>query len=233
MKKYFITGLIILLPLAVTIGLAVFLINLLTEPFVGVVKSIFEYYDLLDKGFLFFSATQVQQFASQLLVLLFLFFFTVLLGTVARWFLVNSLLRIWDYLIHRIPLVSSIYKTCQDVIKTVLQGTNSSFKQVVLVPFPTAASQSVGLVTRENVKGLGKDSEKSFVAVFVPTTPNPTSGFLIFFEEKDLVYLDISIEDALKYVISCGLILNRPFKTISKNNLAPLTIEKNPVGEKE
>lgn len=225
MKKYFITGLIILLPLAVTIGVAMFLINLLTDPFVGIVKSIFAYYDILESGFLFLSASQLQQIASQVLVLLFLFFFTVLLGTIARWFLIHSLLRLWDYLIHRIPLVRSIYKTCQDVINTVLQGNNKSFKQVVLVPFPTSESQSVGLVTREDVKGLGKDSDSSLVAVFIPTTPNPTSGFLIFFEEKDLVYLDISIEEALKYVISCGLILNRPFKPISKKEAAILSTQ--------
>lgn len=215
MKKYFVTGLVILLPLALTIMVVVFAVNFLTDPFVGIFKAIFHYYNLFENGFLFLSAEQLQIFISQLLILVLLFFFTVSLGIIARWFFINYLLDLWDYALHRIPLVSAIYKTCQDVIKTLFTSKTSSFKQVVLVRFPNQESLSVGLVTRENFPGIPTAPDDQLVAVFVPTTPNPTSGFLMMFKPDDLIYLDMKVEEAFKYIISCGVIIT-PFKSLSR-----------------
>ena len=214
MKKYFITGLVFWLPFAVTIAVAVFIINLFTAPFVGILRNIFQRYDILDTGFLFLSAEQTQVLVSQILIIVLLFFFTVLLGMVASWFFINYLIRIGDYILHRIPIVSSIYKTSQDVIRTVFTTSTKSFKQVVFVPFPNASSYSVGFVTQEQVLPI-KEQSKPLVAVFVPTTPNPTSGFLMLFNSDDVIYVKMSVEDAFKYVISCGMILDQ-FKVITK-----------------
>lgn len=208
MKRYFITGLVILLPLAVTLAVMVFIFNLLTEPFAGAVRAIIDHYNIFSNGFLFFSAAQFQFFISQILVLLFMFFFTVLLGMIAHWFFVHYLIRFWDYIFHRIPVVNTVYKACQDVINTLFASKTKSFKQVVLVPFPHPESQSIGLVTQDDIQGIFKDQKSSLVAVFVPTTPNPTSGFLMMYEAKDIKYIDMKVEDAFKYVISCGVIMN-------------------------
>jgi uncharacterized membrane protein len=215
MKKYFITGLIFLLPLAVTLGIAIFIVNLFTAPFVGIVKNIFQRYGLLDTGFLFLSAEQTQVLVSQVVIIVLLFFFTVLLGALTRWFFIHYLIRIGDYILLRIPVVSSVYKTSQDVIRTVFTTSKKSFKQVVLVPFPNATSYSVGLVTQEQVFPTKDEHSKSLVAVFVPTTPNPTSGFLILFNPEDIIYVKMSVEEAFKYVISCGIIAEQ-FQVISK-----------------
>lgn len=212
MKKYFITGLVILLPLAVTLVILIFLFNLLTEPFAGVIAQLFARYDLLDQDYFIFTGHQIQFFISQVLILFFLFFFTVLLGVIARYFFFHYLLKIWDYTIHKIPLIRSIYKASKDVINTIFTSKTKSFKQVVLVPFPHRDALSVGLVTQDNLEGLEKDSD--LVAVFVPTTPNPTSGFLMMFQRKDLIYLDMKVENAFKYVISCGVIVS-PFSVIT------------------
>jgi len=214
LKKYFITGLVILLPLALTLAIIAFFVNLLTEPFVGVVKSVLGYYDLIESNFLFLSADQVQKYVSQLIILAMLFFVTVGLGVLARWFLFHYIIKFWEYAIHRIPFISSVYKTCQDVIHTIFTSNTSSFKQVVLVPFPSEESLAIGLLTRDGLPALGKHS-KPLVAVFVPTTPNPTSGFLMMFREEDLVYIDMKVEEALKYVISCGVIA-APIKVMTK-----------------
>ncbi|MEC7839456.1 MAG: DUF502 domain-containing protein [Chlamydiota bacterium] len=216
MKKYFITGLVILLPLALTVSIVIFLINILTSPFLGFVQSILEHYDLLDKDILFLTANQVQYLASKVLILVCLFLFTILLGVIARIFFFHYLIKAWDYIIHQIPFISSVYKTCQDVINTLLQGDSSSFKQVVLVPFPSKESHSVGLVTRDILPGLPHEEGQNLIAVFVPTTPNPTSGYLVMFDEKDITYLDMKVEEALKYIISCGVILNEPLKPVSE-----------------
>jgi uncharacterized membrane protein len=212
-KAYFITGLVILLPLALTLAIVIFLFNLLTEPFVGIVKAIMGHYNLFESGFLFLSADQLQKLFSQIIILSLLFFLTVSLGLIARWFFFHYLVRLWERALTKIPFISGVYKTCRDIIQTLFASSSTSFKQVVLVPFPSPDVFAIGLVTNEKISGI--HSEKTYTAVFVPTTPNPTSGFLMMFSEEDLVYLDMKVEEALKYVISCGVIatpLNRKIK---------------------
>lgn len=206
MKKYFITGLVILLPLALTLAIVVFVFDLLTGPFLGIVKTVFEHYHLFDEGFLFLSASQIQNIVAEVLILVSLFFIVVGLGYVARWFLFKTLMKFAEYVVKRIPLVNAIYKTCQEVIKSIFTSTTKSFKQVVLVRFPHPNTYSIGLVTREEIPSLANSAHADVVAVFVPTTPNPTSGFLIMFKPSDLIYLNMKVEDAFKYIISCGVI---------------------------
>lgn len=222
MKKYFVTGLIILLPLTLTAAIIIFIFNLLTGPFLGVVRAIFENYNLFQNGFLIFNTTQVQTFTAQLLIIIILFLFTVFLGLVTRWFFFHSLLRLADRILHTIPIVNSIYKVTQDIIKTIFTTETNSFKQVVLVPFPNNETYSIGLITREGMPGLEETTHFDAVAVFVPTTPNPTSGFLMMYKPKDLVYLDMKVEDALKYVISCGVISTN-FKALPKVVQEPIS----------
>lgn len=219
MKKYFITGLVILLPLAVTLAIVLFFLNLLTGPFIGIVQSLFDHYHLFEKSFSFLGAKQTQIIIAQVSILLFLFLFTVLLGFLARWFFLHALIKFWDSLIHRIPFISSVYKTCQDVINTMLTSETKSFKQVVLVPFPFKDSHSIGLVTREEIKGVSTKNGDTFVAVFVPTTPNPTSGYLVLYKPEDLIYIDMKVEEALKYIISCGVIMNEPLKALEEKKI--------------
>lgn len=207
MKKYFVTGLVILLPLALTIAIVVFIFNLLTVPFLGIVKVFFDRYPILEQGFLFLNAEQVQNLVAKFLILASLFVITIVLGYVARWFFFHATMRCAEYVVHHIPLVNTIYKTSQDVIKTIFTTETKSFKQVVMVKFPNPETYAVGLVTREGIPGLSQTAFSDAVAVFVPTTPNPTSGFLVMYKQSDLIYLDMSIEDAFKYVISCGVIM--------------------------
>lgn len=213
MKKYFFTGLILLLPLTLTILIIVFIFNLLTAPFLGIVKTLFEYYGLFEKGFLFLTSSQLQNLIAQLLTLTFLAVFTLALGYIARWFFFKSILKFTDLLVKKIPFVRTIYKTSKEVIKTIFTSTNNSFKQVVLVKFPNPDSLSLGLITREEILPLKDTAFKDAVTVFVPTTPNPTSGFLILYKKQDLIFLDMTVEDAFKYIISCGLV-TPPFHTL-------------------
>lgn len=201
MKKYFATGLIILLPVAVTLLLVRFFFNLLTDPFVGIVGP------LINHLFPGQAHPHLTKIISQLLILVVLFLTTVGLGMLTRWFFINSLLHFGERLIQRIPLIRSVYKTSKDVINTIFSDRSTSFKQVVLVPFPTRETRSIGLITQDDVSSLTNGKTDKLIAVFVPTTPNPTSGFLIMYSPSDLVYLDLSIEDALKFVISCGVIM--------------------------
>lgn len=213
MKKYFAAGLIILLPLALTIAIVIFIVNFLTKPFVGLVNGILGHFSLMENGFLFLTGQELEYYGTQLLILVFLFGFTLLLGVIARLFLFHYLFVLGEYILHRIPFINVLYKTSQDVIRTIFSSNTESFKQVVLLPFPTKDSYSIGFITRDSLPGLL--SEK-FVSVFVPTTPNPTSGFLLMVKREDLIFLDIKVEEALKYVISCGVVFPS-FKAVKKD----------------
>ncbi len=199
-KRCFATGLVILLPLAVTIAILAFIINFLTAPFVG----FFEHF-LQDTEF-YIKYQAFVHFLLQIVFLFALFLFTVLLGFLARIVVFKSLLSIYDYFLHRIPIIKTIYKTTQQVIKTIFGSRSRSFKQVVMVPFPTAGGFCIGLVSSPAPGLCEKATGKSLVTVFVPTTPNPTSGYLIMYEEKDVTYIDMKIEEAVKYIISCGVL---------------------------
>lgn len=207
MKKYFIPGLVILLPLALTVSIVLFIFNVLTEPFVGLFQGFLDRFGLLDKGFLFFSAYEIQIIVSKILILIFLFFFTVLLGFLGRWVFIHYLLRFWDQIMKRIPFVRNVYKTSQDVINTLFSSTSDSFSQVVLVPFPNKDTYCMGFVAR-TIEAPDHMKENELVAVFIPTTPNPTSGFLSLVPKKNVTVLDMRVEDGVKFVVSCGTIFN-------------------------
>lgn len=217
-KKCFVTGLIILLPVALTLAIVIFIINLLTIPFLGAVKTVFTHYHLFEHGFLFFNPDQLETITAKTLIFLFLFLFTISLGYIARWFFFHSFIQFTDYIVRRIPFVSAIYKTCQDIIRTIFTSKTNSFKQVVMVRFPSADSYSLGLITRDEISGFKNTAHEQSVAVFIPTTPNPTSGFLVLFKEKDLIHLDMKVEDAFKYIISCGVILP-DFQTMTREDI--------------
>jgi uncharacterized membrane protein len=202
MKKCFFTGLALLLPAALTLFIAILTINFLTAPFMGMMTALLGKLDIFERGFLFLSGQQLVRYTSQALIIALLFFTTVAIGMLTRWVIVHYFIRLGDRLLHRIPLINTIYKTSQEVIKTLFVNHAKAFKQVALVPFPDKATMSIGLITRENIST--KDGK--MIAAFVPTTPNPTSGFLMLFKREDITYLKMSVEEAFKFIISCGVI---------------------------
>lgn len=207
MKKYFITGLVILLPLVVTIMVLIFLINFLTQPFIGLVSNLLNQFGPLKNGFLFLNSDQVIRHGSQIIILILLFLCTVGLGMVTRWFFIHTLFRIGDKILHRVPIVNTVYKTTQDIIKTLFVSDKNSFKQVVMVPFPYPGVYVLGLIARESPPTCSQAVGDDLISVLVPTTPNPTTGFLLMFKKSELVHVDIKPEDAIKYIVSCGVII--------------------------
>ena len=212
MKKYILTGLVMLLPLALTVWIISSIIGWLTGPFIGLTEKILYALGLTGTQFLFFTPDQVLFLASQLFVLLFLLAFILIVGAVGRHIVVAYCIKAGDRLIHKIPVISSVYKTSQELIQTILATDNKAFKQVVLVPFPNAECRSIGLVTKEGPVAPG------LVPVFVPTTPNPTSGYLIMYERSKVVPLKMTVEEAFRYIISCGVLL-------SESAITPLLTE--------
>jgi len=210
MKKYFITGLVFLLPLVVTIAVLIFLVNFLTQPFIGIVSAFLTKMGLANKGFLFLSPQQVLSYSSKLLILILLFLFTVLLGVITRWFFIHYIFRLGDRALSRIPIVNTVYKTTQDIIKTLFVSDKNTFKQVVMVPFPHPDIYVLGLVVRESPEVCSRAANDDLTSVLVPTTPNPTTGFLLMVKRSDLIFVDLKPEEAIKYIVSCGVIVPKP-----------------------
>jgi uncharacterized membrane protein len=221
MKKHFITGLVILLPLVVTIAVVIFLVNFLTEPFIGIVSALFSKLHIINKGFLFLTPEQLLRYSSKVIILILLFLITVGLGMITRWFLINTLFRLGDRILHRIPIVNTVYKTTQDIIKTLFVSDKKSFKQVVMVPFPRPDVFVLGLISRESPVICSQAAGENLVSVLVPTTPNPTTGFLLMFRPSELIPIDMRPEDAIKYIVSCGVIIPEEAKKAKSPTFHP------------
>jgi uncharacterized membrane protein len=195
MKKYFLTGLVTLLPLAVTIWFIRFVVEFLTNPFIDVTIAIIDHH--LPTNFI--------RIFAQLSILVSLFLFIFILGFVARRFFFKSLLRLSDWILYQIPLVNKVYKTSKDIVKSLFSSTKGSFKQVVMVQFPYPGCYCIGLIAHDAPKACSTNGDQK-VSVFVPTTPNPTTGFLVMSHPADLIPLNMRSEDAIKYIVSCGVI---------------------------
>lgn len=200
MRKYFVTGLVLLLPLAVTVAVLNFIITLLTKPFKAFVENLIARLGVSPDTFGVHAS-------STLLILITLFVFTVCLGMVTRWFFFKTLIHWGDSLLHKIPVINKVYKTVQEIIKTIFVSDDSSFKQVVMVPFPKENVYVLGLISREAPIACSKAVDDDLITVLIPTTPNPTSGFLVMYRRVDIVNVDMTPEQAIKYIVSCGVIV--------------------------
>jgi len=204
MKKYFLTGLATLLPIAITVAVVVFMIHLLTNPFIDFVTHLFSHLNIPALGI--FSSEQVVRIISQCIILVAIFLFTLVLGLVARWFFVHTLIKLSDKLLYRIPIINKVYKTTKDIIQTLFASKKESFKQVVMIPFPTKNCYCLGLVTREAPHTCQTATGSEMVTVFIPTTPNPTTGYLLICPSEKLIFLNMKSDEAIKYIVSCGAI---------------------------
>lgn len=128
-----------------------------------------------------------------------------LIGVLARYYIGKKLIDWGDRLMLQIPLLNKFYGTIKQV-NNAFSGSKSSFKTVVLVEFPGPGNYSMGFLTNEEQGSLQRETGKHLVSVFIPTTPNPTSGFLVMFPEEKVTRLDMSVADGIKYIVSLGSI---------------------------
>jgi uncharacterized membrane protein len=138
------------------------------------------------------------------------FFFIVALGFLARKFFFKGLLRLTNEIIVRIPVVGTIYRLTKDLTKAMLSTDQKTFKETVLIPFPSPETYSVGFITADVPAALKKVIPQTDVTVFVPTAPHPISGYVLFCSKQATHSVDISVEDTFKFLLSCGVIQPPP-----------------------
>jgi uncharacterized membrane protein len=205
MKKYLLTGLIILLPVVLTTMVIIFLFNFFTTPFAPLVSHLLNF---LHSHFSITLPAGFDRFITRLLALILLCIFVLFLGMVARWFLVRNLIKSTYAIVTRIPFVKSIFKMSRDVFSALFaQEGKKAFKYPVMIPFPDRPNHWLGFVVGDVPNECQSKSEEKLVAVFTPTAPHPISGFLFFVPEKDIYQLDMTNEDAVRFIISCGMIV--------------------------
>jgi len=196
-QGYFIAGLLVLTPLALTVYVVwqlFFWIDGLLNHYVSSV--IFRWLHL---------TTQRNSIPG--LGLLALILLILVVGFVARNYFGNKLISFGEQLLQRIPVVRHIYTTFQQISQAFLADQSEVFKKAALFEYPRKGIYSIGFITQDT-RGLVQDAiKKDVYSIFLPTTPNPTSGFLLFIPKKDVTLLNISVEEALKLVISGGAIV--------------------------
>ena len=192
MKKYFITGLLIWIPLVITIW---------------VLKVIF---DALDQSLLLLPAEartehwlgmHVPGLGAVLTVLV-----VFLTGVFATNFFGARLVQLWHHVLHRIPVVNSIYSSVKQISDTLFSSSGQAFRKALLVQWPGPGFWTIAFLTGTPGGDVAKHIPPDCVSVYVPTTPNPTGGYFVIVQRKDVVELDMSVDQALKYIISMGVV---------------------------
>ncbi|MEM7570279.1 MAG: DUF502 domain-containing protein, partial [Pseudomonadota bacterium] len=132
--------------------------------------------------------------------------FLILLGMITANFFGRSLINLGERLVDNLPVVRTIYRTLKQIFETIISQSSMSFRDVVLVEYPRRGLYAIAFITAPTEGEIATRNGVEMVNVFLPTTPNPTSGFLLFVPKDDVTYLDMTVEEGVKYVISAGLV---------------------------
>ena len=192
MKKYFITGLLVLVPLLITLWVISSLIGMMDQSLLLLPES------WRPKAQLGLEIPGV----GALLTLLIVF----VTGLIATNFFGKQLILLWEALLARVPVVKSIYASVKQVSDTLFSDSGNAFRQAVLVQFPRENSWTIAFVTGKPGGDVANHLHGDYVSVFVPTTPNPTGGYFLMMPRAEVITLDMSVDEALKYIISMGVV---------------------------
>lgn len=203
MRKYFVTGLLILVPLAITLWVLNLIIStmdqsLLLLPESWRPKALFGI-DILGLG--------------TLLTLVIIF----LTGLLTRNFIGKQVVHAWEMLLTRIPIVSSIYSSVKQVSDTLFSSSGNAFRKALLVQYPRQGCWTIAFLTGAPGGDVKNHLVGDYISVYVPTTPNPTSGFFLMMPRSDAIELDMSVDEALKYIVSMGVVSPEYVVAASKN----------------
>ncbi|WP_269532099.1 DUF502 domain-containing protein [Chitinimonas sp. BJYL2] len=192
MKRYFVTGLLIWVPLGITLWVI--------STLVGLMDSVLL---LLPEGS---RPRDVLGMHIPGLGVILVIAIVLITGLLTANILGQRLVKFWEEVLNRIPVVKSIYGSVKQVSDTVLSDSGNAFRQALLVRFPHNEAWTVAFMTGTPAPELASQLDGEHVSVYVPTTPNPTSGYFIVVKKSDTIELDMSVDEALKYVISMGVV---------------------------
>ena len=185
-RNYFFTGIVVLVPIGLTIYLSKFLINTSSKILPSQINP--NYY---------------LPFKIPGLEIIITIIFIIFVGFISLSYLGKKFLNIIDFLFKKIPLLGTFWSAIKQMSQS-FKESGSKSKSVVLVQYPRKDVWAVGFATKENTGEITNKTGKQLINVFVPTTPNPTSGFLLMFPKEDVIYLNMTFEEASKFIVSAG-----------------------------
>ncbi|MGB6055105.1 MAG: DUF502 domain-containing protein [Burkholderiaceae bacterium] len=192
MRKYFITGLLVLVPLAITLWVLNLIIGTMDQSLLLLPER------WRPQALFGFGIPGL----GTILTLLVIF----LTGLATRNFVGNQVVLMWESILTRIPVVKSIYSSVKQVSDTLFSSSGNAFRKAVLVQYPRAGSWTIGFLTGTPGGDVRNHLQGDYVSVYVPTTPNPTSGFFLMMPREDAIELDMTVDAALKYIVSMGVV---------------------------
>ena len=186
LRNYFITGIVVLVPIGITLYLTKFFISVSSKLIPSEINPN-SYLPFLIPG----------------LEIVLAIIFITFIGYLSLSFIGKKILQLFNDLLKRIPILRTIYSAMGQMAEA-LAPKRKSKKSVVLIEYPRKGTWAVGFATKDNKGEISKKTNQNLVNVFVPTTPNPTSGFLLMFPKEEVIYLDITFEQASKFIVSAG-----------------------------
>jgi uncharacterized membrane protein len=199
LRGYFLAGVLVTAPIGITIALAVWVVTVIDNQVVPLIPYRYN------------PATYIKEYlgvdiglpglgvAVLAIVITLIGAFTA--GLIGRW-----VVRLGENLLDRMPIVRSLYKLTKQIFQTVLQNQSNAFRQAVLIEYPRRGLWAIAYLTADSEGELREKLQRDTVNVFLPTTPNPTSGFLLFVPREDIILLDMTVEESVKLLISAGIV---------------------------
>ena len=186
LRNNFIAGVVVLIPIGITLYLTLFIVKISSK----ILPK-----ELNPNHYLPYDIPGVEIIISIILI--------TFIGWLSLSLIGKKLLEIFNNFLKKIPILRTIYSAFEQMLD-IFTKTDKNKKNVVLVEYPRKGSWAVGFATKENKSEISKKSKQNLVNVFVPTTPNPTSGFLLMFPKEEVIYLDMSFEEASRFIVSAG-----------------------------
>ena len=196
MKKYLITGLLIWIPLVITIWVLTLIVDTLDRSLLLLPEQVRKDSWLL---------THVPGMGVAMTLAI-----VFITGVFAANFIGERLVRLWNAILHRIPFVNTIYSSVKQVSDTLFSSSGEAFRKALLVRWPHEGMWTIAFLTGTPSGDLAAHLRGDYLSVYVPTTPNPTGGYFVLVARKDVVELDMSVDQALKYIISMGVVAPPP-----------------------
>lgn len=193
LRAYFLTGIVVTAPIAITIYLTWIFLNFVDTKVVSLVPPAW-----MES---WYGETAVPGLGIVAAVLFF-----ILVGWFATNILGKFFIRISEYFLHRMPVIRTLYGAIKQIFETIMASKSQAFREVVMLEYPRKGIWSLGFVTGTTKGEVQRTTDKETMSVFVPTTPNPTSGYLLFVPKDELTFMDMSVEEAAKLIVSAGII---------------------------
>jgi uncharacterized membrane protein len=192
-RRYLVAGILVWLPIGVTIGLVWFLVGLMDKTLVLIPQK--------------FQPEELIGFAIPGLGIVLTFIVLLITGVLAANIVGRSMVGLWESMLERIPVVRAVYSAAKNFTEIVFSDSSQSFKKVLLIEYPRIGLYSLAFQTSSELGEVQGRTGEDVICTFVPTTPNPTSGFIMIVPRKDVIELDMEVDEALKMIISLGVVV--------------------------